>query len=324
VADTRETPFSVEEEARKRVVVNDGRREFLKLGGALAAGVGAYALAACETTGSKPGVTATAATGTSLLDTWTQTKKAKIGVYVGGSSTGFKDPATGQLKGFNFDVIRNMMKDMGDVAIDFVEFPFPQLFPALAGGQVDMIGQGVTILPSRALKSQFCTFPCYYEGVVMWLKQGSTVSQLSDLNKSGVRISVLAGSSQQFSGALIFPKATLAPFADQTSSIAEVASGRAEGVLISSQQIPSFAAKNPGLRILEGPAVFVDANTFLMPLGDNKLRDWINDWLWYQNTHNVLASMYVNALEPDIAKSGVTIPIFTPDTFGSAVRQNVS
>jgi ABC-type amino acid transport substrate-binding protein len=302
------------------------RRGVLKLGAGLAAGAGAFALAAC-TTGSTSNNAQASGSSQSLLDKWTASKSANIGMYVGGSSTLFKDPASGQLKGIYVDWITQLFKDMspaGDIKLNFVEFPFAQLFPALAGGQIDMIGHGVTILPSRALKASFAALPMYYEGVVMWLKPGSNITSLAQLNKAGTRISVLAGSSQQFSGAAIFPLATLAPFADQTGSIEEANSGRAEGVLISSQQIPAFASKYPKMRILPGPQVFVDANTYLMPLGDYRLKEWITNWIWYQLTHNLLGPQYINNLRPGIQKNGLTIPIFTPDSIGDVVRTDVS
>jgi ABC-type amino acid transport substrate-binding protein len=304
------------------------RRGILKLGVTLAAGAGAFALAACQ--GSNAGTSAQASgsgSTQSLLDKWTANKSANIGVYVSGASTIYKDPTSGQLKGVYIDWLTQMFKDMsaaGDIKINYTSFPFASLFPALAAGQIDMIGHGVTILPSRALSATFASLPMYYEGVVMWLKPGSTVTSLSQLNKSGVKITVLAGSSQQFSGAVIFPNATLEPFADQNGTIAEVAAGRAEGVLISSQQIPSFASKYPGLKILPGPQVFVDANTYLMPLGDYRLKEWITNWIWYQLTHNLLGPEYINNLEPGIKQNNLTIPIFTPDTVGDVVRTDVS
>jgi ABC-type amino acid transport substrate-binding protein len=323
--------LTVVSEVIETTVMNDdsarpSRRGILKLGAGVAVGAGAFALAACQS--SSPGTTAQASgSSQSLLDKWTANKSANIGMYVGGSTTLFKDPSSGQLKGVYVDWITQMFKDMSaasDIKLNFIEFPFAQLFPALAGGQIDMIGHGVTILPSRALKATFASLPMYYEGVVMWLKPGSTITSLAQLNKTGTRISVLAGSSQQFSGAAIFPNATLAPFADQATSIAEASSGRAEGVLISSQQIPGFASKYPNMKILPGPQVFVDANTYLMPLGDYRLKEWISNWIWYQLTHNLLGPQYINNLQPDIHKNGLTIPIFTPDTVGDVVRTDVS
>jgi len=319
VSEVITTTVSAEESAKP------SRRGILKLGAGLAAGAGAFALASCSTGSS--GNTGQAAGNTSLLDKWTANKSANIGMYVGGSSTLFKDPGSGALQGVYVDWIKKMFTDMsaaGDIKLNFVEFPFAQLFPALAGGQIDMIGHGVTILPSRALKASFATLPMYYEGVVMWLKPGSKITSLDQLNKPGVKISVLAGSSQQFSGAAIFPNATLSPFADQTGSIEEANSGRAEGVLISSQQIPTFASKYPKMTILPGPQVFVDANTYLMPLGDYRLKEWVSNWIWYQLSHNLLGPQYINNLRPGIQKNKLTIPIFTPDAIGDVVRTDVS
>src|SRR5947207_14232930 len=56
------------------------RRSLLKLGGAAALGAGAWALAACETSTSSPGTTASAAGENSVLDKWISSKTAKRGV----------------------------------------------------------------------------------------------------------------------------------------------------------------------------------------------------------------------------------------------------
>ena len=55
------------------------RRSLLKLGGSAALGLGAFALAACETSNNPPGTVGNAAGETSVLDKWLSTKTAKLG-----------------------------------------------------------------------------------------------------------------------------------------------------------------------------------------------------------------------------------------------------
>src|ERR1041384_569308 len=89
-----------------------------------------------------------------------------------------------------------MMADLG-VTPEYVEIPFGQLFAGLVAGKFDMMGISATILPSRALKGLFSSFPVFYESIVVMLKPGSTVTASSQLD--GKKIAILQGSSQEFS-----------------------------------------------------------------------------------------------------------------------------
>src|SRR5690348_12742667 len=66
------------------------RRSLLKMGGAAALGVGAYALAACESS-TAPGTSGQAAGESSVLDKWISTKTAKLGVDLTFPPIQFKD-----------------------------------------------------------------------------------------------------------------------------------------------------------------------------------------------------------------------------------------
>jgi len=162
------------------------RRELLKLGGSAALGLGAFAIAACEQ--SNPGTTAGAADA-SVLDKWISSKKAKLGVDLTFPPIQFKDSA-GKPTGYQMELTEAMMADLG-VTPEYVEIPFGQLFAGLVAGKFDMMGISATILPSRALKGLFASFPVFYESIVVILKPGSTVTAADQLNKSGTKIAVL-------------------------------------------------------------------------------------------------------------------------------------
>jgi polar amino acid transport system substrate-binding protein len=276
------------------------RRSLLKLGGSAALGLGAFALGACETSNNPPGTVGNAAGTTSVLDTWLSTKKAKLGVDLTFPPIQFKDSA-GKPTGYQMELTEAMMADLG-VTPQYVEIPFGQLFAGLVAGQFDMMGISATILPSRALKGLFSSFPVFYESIVVLLKAGSSVTSADQLNKSGTKIAVLQGSSQEFSSKLIFPSATFSPFAGLADAVNEVATGRADATVLSEFDVDSTLQAHPNLKLLAGPPLWVDANTYLMPLGDYKLQAWVNNWLRYNATHQRLTSLWKKWLGPGLTK----------------------
>jgi polar amino acid transport system substrate-binding protein len=275
----------------------------LKLGTSAALGIGAYAMAACQTS-SSPGTTGQAANENSVLDKWLSTKTAKLGVDLTFPPIQFKDSA-GKPTGYQMELTEAMMADLG-VTPTYVEIPFGQLFAGLVAGQFDMMGISATILPSRSLKGLFSNFPVFYESIVVLLKPGSTVSNSSQLNASGTNIAVLQGSSQEFSSHLLFPNAAFHPFAQLTDAVNDVATKRSDAVVLSEFDVDSSKSAHPDLVLLAGPPLWVDANTYLMPLGDYKLQAFVNNWLRYNATHQRMITGWQKWLGPGLQKYNLT------------------
>jgi polar amino acid transport system substrate-binding protein len=276
------------------------RRSLLKIGGSAALGLGAYALAACNTSNSSPGTTASAQTGSSVLDKWTSSKTANLGVDLTFPPIQFKD-ASGKPAGYQMDITNMLMADLG-VTPNYIESPFGQLFASVVSGRIDMMGISATILPSRALKGLFANFPVFYESIVIILKPGSTISSPSQLNNSNITITTVQGTAQEAAGKLLYPKATSTSFTAITDSINAVATKKADAVILSEFDVGSAFAAHPDLRIMPGPPLFSDANTYFMPLNDFKLQAFVTDWLRYYATHQTLAGLWEKYVGPDAAK----------------------
>ena len=235
----------------------------------------------------------------SVLDKWTSSKKAKLGVDLSFPPLQFIDPKTKKPSGFMVEMTNLMMKDLG-VTPDYVQTPFAQLFAGLAAGKFDMVGIAATILPSRALQGWFAGVPVFYESNVVLVKKSSKAHSLKSLAKS--RFAVLQGSSQQASGSIIFPKAKFKAFATESDAATEVAVGRADAAIFSEFSAGSILGKNKKLRTLGGPPLFVDANTYFMPEGDEKLWQWVTNWLRYQSTHQTMAGLWKKWVVPPARK----------------------
>ena len=287
-------------EVAVKEVTLPSRRSLLKFGGSAALGLSAYAMAACQGTTSSPGTTAGAQTGQSMLDKWTSSKTAKLGVDLTFPPIQFKD-ANGTPSGYQMDLTNQMMKDLG-VTPQYVEIPFGQLFAAVVSGQIDMMGISATILPSRGLKGLFADFPGFYESIVILLKPGSKITSPSQLNASGITISTVQGTAQEAAGKLLYPKATSTAFTAIADSINAVGTGRADAVILSEFDVESAFAAHKDLKIMPGPPLFSDANTYFMPLGDYKLQAWVTQWLRYYATHQTLAGLWEKWVGPGAAK----------------------
>lgn len=288
------------EETTSNGLTLPSRRSLLKFGGTAALGLGAYAMAACQGSTGSPGSTAGAANGTSMLDKWTSSKTAKLGVDLTFQPIQFKD-SSGKPAGYQMDITGQMMKDLG-VTPEYVEIPFGQLFAAVVSGQVDMMGISATILPSRGLKGLFAGFPCFYESIIILLKPGSKITSPSQLNASGITLTTVQGTAQESAGKLLYPKATMTAFTAIADSLNAVGTGRADAVIVSEFDVESAFAAHKDLKIMPGPPLFNDANTYFMPLGDYKLQAWVTQWLRYYATHQTLAGLWEKWVGPGAAK----------------------
>jgi ABC-type amino acid transport substrate-binding protein len=268
------------------------RSGLLRAGGIAALGTaGALALAS--------GASAARAANGSILDTWVSSKKARLGVDLTFPPLQYIDPKTKKPSGYIVELTEAMMKDVGATP-EWVQTPFAQLFAALAAGKFDMIGIAVTNLPSRALQGYFADIPAFYESNVILVKNSSSAHSTADL--STAKFAVLQGSSQQASGMQIFPKGSFKAFASESDAATEVSVGRADAAIFSEFSTGSLLANNKNLRPLGGPPLFVDANTYLMPLGDEKAQHWISNWMLYQSAHQTMASGWKKWVGPSAKK----------------------
>jgi polar amino acid transport system substrate-binding protein len=281
------------------------RRRLLQTGGLGLLGATTLGLAGCMSDDNSSSATAAAATtgsssssGNSILDKWTRDKTAKLGVDLSFPPLQFKDKS-GKPTGYQVEVTELMMKELG-VTPEYVETPFAQLFPGLSAGKFDMLGIAVTILPSRALRGDFADVPAFYESNVVVVKKGSSAKTLADL--ATAKFAVLQGSSQAASAKTLFPKATINEFASENDAATEVAVGRADAAIFSEFSTSSVLGGNADLTALAVPPLFVDANSYFMTQGDQKLWLWVSNWLRYQASHRTFAGLWEKWVVPNTEK----------------------
>lgn len=288
------------------------RRKFLSMSATGAGGLALFGAACTDDTPSATGASdngngsSTSApsgdsSGTSLFDRIRDGDTVQVGADLTFPPLQLRD-ADGNPAGYTVELAQEMFADLNpDVTLEFVEVPFGELFGALAAGRFDMSAIGATILPSRAQQVMFASEPLFIENNIILRNVDSPVSGVSDLDDPGVRIAVLAGSSQEASARRLFSSAELVSL-EQQPAVQEAATGRADVVLLGEFNLASALEENSSLEVLQGPPVFADINTWFMPLDDHKMRAYVDNWLRYNIIRGRLASFW-NELIGDSARA---------------------
>lgn len=92
----------------------------------------------------------------------------------------FTDPDTGELTGYDIDVVRAVAERAG-WRLQFAETTFDAIFAALDSGRVDMIANQVTINPERQARYLFSTPYTYSRGVIVTAADDDSITSLADL-----------------------------------------------------------------------------------------------------------------------------------------------
>ncbi|WP_081615541.1 ABC transporter substrate-binding protein/permease [Nocardioides sp. Iso805N] len=92
----------------------------------------------------------------------------------------YVDPKTGQLTGFDIEVVRAVAAKAG-WHLTFTKGTFDSLFPALDTGRVDLLADQITINPDRQAHYLFSSPYTYSHGVIVTAADNNDIHSLADL-----------------------------------------------------------------------------------------------------------------------------------------------
>ncbi|GAA4200438.1 transporter substrate-binding domain-containing protein [Actinocatenispora rupis] len=150
----------------------------------------------------------------------------------------------GTFIGYDMDLARAMAKSMG-VKIQFKQYDFAALIPALKQGSVDVAIAGFTITGERALEISFSQ-PYYAAGQSMLVpsSDGSTKSW-RDLDKAGKRIGVSQGTTGAMLAHKLFRHATVADYENLPGSTLALTQKKVDAVIYDEPGLRIYAKQNP-------------------------------------------------------------------------------
>jgi ABC-type amino acid transport substrate-binding protein len=273
---------------------------------ALAAVAVALVVAACGSSDDKSSSTASSAGSTTAPSGGASTglKPINGGKLTVGMNLQFKPEMyldNGKPAGYDVDLLNKLVPDLG-VALNIQNLDFNGLIPGLQSKKFDMVSVGLSATPERKKVVDF-TRPYVPYALVLGVppKDASSVTSVDQMNASGKKITALQGSTGEQLAKKLFPKAKVEGFPDQNAAFLEVATGRADGIVVEDYLLAQFQASNAGK--LEKAAISkpldVQYGSWAVPKGNDAFVKYLDTWLCKAQTDGTLAGLYKKAFSVD-------------------------
>ncbi len=228
------------------------------LAGAAAAPAPSTAAAGCNATASLPPSNSLPAPGQMPAGSF-MAQIARRGYLIAGVDQntylwGYRDPSTGQLGGFDIDMLHEVSRAIfGDPnRIHFAIVPNSQRVPAVQSGAVDIVAETMTINCQRKLLVDFSTV--YYDaGQRILVPDDSTITGPQDL--AGRRVCATAGSTslQNLVGLGLRPPVRTVAVVNQSDCLVHLQQGEVDAISTDDTILQGLAAQDPNVKLV-GPA----------------------------------------------------------------------
>lgn len=210
-----------------------------------------------------------------------------VAVQTQGPPVSFVDK-NGERTGLAVEFSRQMANDLG-VKIVFQDYDWKGLIPALLAGKADMIAGDMTPTPQRASQLLFSR-PMFFSDTLAFATKDSAYKSWEDLNKEGVTIAALQGSTYADAVTKYMPKATLKVFSGGGPAVAQtLAMGRVDA-MVGGQDYNSYVRQFDNLKALDGvmtrePLAFATRpNAF-------HLKMWLDNYVELKTADNSLPNL---------------------------------
>lgn len=239
----------------------------------------------------------------SQLDKILEKKELRVGMTLQFKPEMYKD-AAGKPAGYDVEVLNLLAKDLG-VKLTISDLDFDGLVPGLLADKFDMVSVGLVARPPRLLQMYFTDSYVPYKQVVAVPAKSTRASNVAAFNKAGTNITALAGSSAVSSIKSSFPLATVKEFPQQDAAFLEVASGRADAIVVEEYLAATFIKANPGkLKIVPlSPALNIEFGSWALPKGQGTdFLIYLNGWLQYYKNNGTLDGLYNSIVAPGVGQ----------------------
>lgn len=231
-------------------------------------------------------------------------KKGKIVV---GTASGYYPfemvDKNNQLVGFDVDIAKALAKEWG-VAVEFQNYAFSGLVPALQANKIDLVIAGMTITDARKQVVDFSDTYFVSGQALLVNKTVPNIKKPEDLDKPGTVIAVSMGTTADTTASRLFKQAIVKKFDGSALAGLELIQGRAQAVVHETPWVAIYQRMNPqttyavlepfttenlGIAVPKGnPDVVAAINAFLKKYkdsGEYKKTDqyWFVDMPWWDS-----------------------------------------
>jgi polar amino acid transport system substrate-binding protein len=232
-------------------------------------------------------------------------KKLVIGTAPGYLPFEMKDKQ-GNFIGYDIDLGKAIGAAL-KVDVEFKQYSFSALIPAVQTGEIDMLIAGMTIRGDRALAVSFSN-PYYATGQVLMVPVGdNTTASWQDLDQPGKKIAVSQGTTGALLAKQLYKAATVVDYDDFPIAAMALSQGQADGIIYDEPGIRMYvtmqqdsvkgiydliSAENLGIAVKHNDLATVQwLNSFLQSYmdspGELASRDfWFNSTEWMDNVED--------------------------------------
>ncbi|AJY76723.1 transporter substrate-binding domain-containing protein [Paenibacillus beijingensis] len=262
------------------------------------------ALAGCGAKESNSGSTASEATnstsgagsegessGSQTLDAIKKRDKLVVGVKYDTRLFGLKDPASGNVEGFDIDIAKALAKKvLGDeTKLELKEVTSKTRIPMLKNGDIDAIIATMTITEERKEQVEFSDV--YFKaGQSLLVKKGSPITGLPDVKK-GVKVLAVKGSTSVDNIKEKAPEATVLQFETYLDAFNALKAGQGE-VLTTDNAILLGLSSQDSNYVLVGDTFTDEPYGIAVVKGDTGFAKTINDLLAEMKADGSYAEIY--------------------------------
>ena len=203
--------------------------------------------------------------------------------------------------GYDVELLKLLAPDTG-AELDIQNLAFDGLIPGLQTGKFDLVSVGLSATEERKKVVDFTRgYVPYAQVLGVPTDKSASVTSVDALNKSGTTITALQGSTAETLAKETFPDAEINGLPDQNAAFLEVATGRADAVVVENYLLAQFDKSNPG-KLAEaalGEPLHVEYGSWAVPKGNEAFVAFLDKWLCEKQTDGTLEKTYNEVFEVD-------------------------
>jgi len=203
--------------------------------------------------------------------------------------------------GYDVELLNALADEMG-VELEIKNLDFAGLIPGLQAKQFDMVSVGLSATDERKEVIDFSRGYVPYSSILAVPEGSATNLSIDELNKEGVIITALQGSSNEQLIRDNFPNATVQGFPDQNAALLEVATGRAAAVVVEDYILAQFSVANPNQLAqadLDGP-LSLYYGSWGVQKGNSALVEQLDAFLCKVQGDGTLEDYYTSIMAPQM------------------------
>jgi polar amino acid transport system substrate-binding protein len=206
------------------------------------------------------------------------TGSLRVAIAVGPAASAFwatRDASTAKPRGVTVELAK-AAADKLRVPLELVEYPSSDEIAAASSKDA----WDISFIPAEARREQFVDQgPAYVAYTSSYLvRAGSDIRSIADVDRTGVRVGCIEGTSTSRTVAKTLNNATVTKFAKPEAAAELIGNGQLDALAMGTEAVEDLSRRLPGTRVLEG-LIQSTGVVVVVPKGRAEAREWATHFL---------------------------------------------